>query len=67
MNIISEQLKIGIIGCGEIAVQAAKAIHLAKNAEIGIVMDIREHLAKDLGTKYNVPYTTDLNEVLKPM
>ncbi len=65
MSTISERLRIGIIGCGEIAVQTAKAIHLAKNAEIGIVMDIREHLAKDLGTKYNVPYTTDLNEVFK--
>ena len=65
VNIIGKRLKIGIIGCGEIAVQTAKAIHLAKNAEIGIVMDIREYLAKDLGMKYNVPYTTDLDEVLK--
>ncbi len=62
---MKKKLKIGIIGCGEIAVRTAKAIDAAENAEIGIVMDIRENLAKDLGNKYNVPYTTKLEDVLK--
>ncbi len=60
----NRKLRIGIIGCGEIAVQHAKGIHGANNAEIGMVMDVVPALAKDLGEKYNVPYTTDIDAFL---
>jgi len=57
-------LGIGIIGCGEIAVIHAKAIEKAKNAEIRMVMDVNEDVARDLGQKYAVPYSTHLEELL---
>jgi len=60
----NRKLRIGIVGCGEIAVQHARGIHGANNAEIGMVMDVVSDLAKDLGEKYNVPYTTDIDALL---
>ena len=60
----NRRLRVGIIGCGEIAVHHAKGIHGANNAEIGMVMDVVPDLAKDLGEKYNVPYTTDIDALL---
>ena len=61
---MTERLKIGIIGCGEIATRTAQAIADARNAVIGMVMDLREALARDLGTKYGVPYTSRLDKLL---
>ena len=57
-------LRIGMIGCGEIAVRTAEGIAQAENAQHVMVMDIREEMAKDLGERYQVPYTTDLQELL---
>jgi 2-desacetyl-2-hydroxyethyl bacteriochlorophyllide A dehydrogenase len=57
-------LKVGLVGCGEIAVQNARAVHNAPNAIISVVMDVQEKVAEDLGNKYKVPYTTDLDQVL---
>ena len=39
------KLRVGIIGCGEIAVATAKGIAEAENARIVRVMDVREELA----------------------
>ncbi len=55
----------GIVGCGEIAVQTAKAISACEKSDIGIVQDINEDMARDLADKYGVPYCLTLDEVLK--
>ncbi len=58
------KFRIGFIGCGEISIYQAKGISQANNAEIGMVMDVVPTLAQDLGEKYQVPYTTDVDELL---
>ena len=62
--IVAEKLRIGMIGCGEIAVQTAKGIALAEHAEHVMVMDVNERVAKDLGDTYGVPSTTRVEELL---
>jgi len=62
---MKDRLVAGIVGCGEITSKAtAPSLHEARNIEIGMVMDIREWAAKDLGEKYDVPYTTKLKDIL---
>jgi len=54
-----------MIGCGEITNRSsAPAFEEAKNVEIGMVMDVVEWAAEDLGKRYGVQYTTDLDDVL---
>ena len=57
-------LRVGMIGCGEIAVANARSINNAQNACIAMVMDVVEDVAKDLSEKYNASYTTDVKELL---
>lgn len=59
-----ERLRIGMIGCGEIAVQTAKGIAAAESAEHVMVMDVDERVARDLGETYGVPSTTRVEELL---
>ena len=59
----SERLRIGIIGCGEIAAATAKGIQEAEHAKIAAVMDTNEAPAEDLGRMYDVPWTTDAAEL----
>jgi len=54
----------GLIGCGEIAVQTAKAIAESEKAEIGMVQDVNEEMARDLSEKYGVPYCLTWEELL---
>ncbi len=61
---MSDILNVGMIGCGEIAVQHAKALDSASNAKIGMVMDVNDGVAKDLGERYNVPHTTRVDALL---
>jgi predicted dehydrogenase len=58
-----EQLRIGMIGCGEIAMKTAAAIAESDYARHVMVMDARAELAQDLGERYGVPWT-DRAEVL---
>jgi predicted dehydrogenase len=58
------KLRIGMIGCGEIAVQTAKGIAAAANAAHAMVMDVSARVAADLGATYGVPHTTDAAELL---
>src|SRR3954447_20898647 len=60
----SERLRIGLIGCGEIAAATAKGIQEAEHATIAAVMDTNEAPAEDLGRTYDVPWTTDAAELL---
>lgn len=65
MNTQSENiLRVGMIGCGEIGVANARSIHNAQNACISMAMDVVEEVAKDIGEKYDAPYTTDVKELL---
>lgn len=60
----SRCLKVGLIGCGEIAVANARAVTDASNATIAMVMDVNEAVAEDMGRRHGVPYTTDVDELL---
>lgn len=61
---MSDRLRIGMIGCGEIAVQTARGIAAAGNAEIAFAMDVHETVARDLGETYQVPWTTRVEDLL---
>jgi len=61
---MDRELKIGIIGCGEIAVSHAHSIADARNARIVMTMDVKGEVAKDLADRYGAAYTTDLDEML---
>jgi UDP-N-acetyl-2-amino-2-deoxyglucuronate dehydrogenase len=59
-------LRVGMIGCGEIAYSAtARALKAATNARLVLVMDVNPELASSMGRTYGVPHTTDLQEVLQ--
>jgi len=60
-------LRLGLIGCGEIAAQTAQGIAESAYAEHVMVMDIEERLAQDLGETYGVPHTTRVEELLANM
>ena len=62
---MTDQLRIGIIGCGEISkIATAPGIAAARNAQHVMVMDIREELAKDMAEQSGVSYTTNTEELL---
>jgi len=61
---MSQELKVGMIGCGEIGVTNARSIDKAKNARISMAMDVVDEVAKDIGERYNARYTTDVEELL---
>lgn len=58
------KLRIGMIGCGEIAVQTAKGIAAARSAEHVKVMDVDARVAQEMGATYHVPSTTRVEELL---
>ncbi|MGH2617720.1 MAG: Gfo/Idh/MocA family protein, partial [Thermomicrobiales bacterium] len=59
-----DRLRIGIIGCGEIAVRMAAAIAGSRHAQHVMVMDTRAALAQDLGEQYGVPWTDNVDVLL---
>src|SRR5438093_7472519 len=59
-----DQLGIGMIGCGEIAVQTARGIDAAPSARHVMVMDVDARVAGDLGSSYGVPHTTEVAALL---
>ena len=61
---MAERLRIGMIGCGEIAVQTAKGIAGAANAEHVMVTDLDQRVAIDMAETYGVPATTSVEELL---
>ena len=58
------RLRIGMIGCGEIAVRMAAAIASSQHAQHVMVMDTQAGLAQDLGERYDVPWTDRVEDVL---
>ncbi|MBC7234809.1 MAG: Gfo/Idh/MocA family oxidoreductase [Chloroflexi bacterium] len=57
------ELRFGIIGCGEIAVQTCAGISAAPNATVAMLMDPRPEVLADLAEFYGVPTTTQAEEV----
>jgi predicted dehydrogenase len=58
------RLRIGMIGCGEIAVRMAAAIASSQHAQHVMVMDTQAALAQDLGGQYGVPWTDRFDDLL---
>jgi predicted dehydrogenase len=58
------RLRIGMIGCGEIAIRMAAAIASSQHAQHVMVMDTRAELAQDLGQRYGVPWTDRVDDLL---
>lgn len=56
--------RFGIVGCGTAAVPICQAIASVPETELARVQDVNVEMARDLGERYGVPYTTDLNELL---
>lgn len=62
---MSNQLAVGIIGCGEITdKRRADQFVAAANVRIGMAMDVDERVARDIGEQFDVPYTTDQHDLL---
>lgn len=61
---MAERLRIGMIGCGEIAVQTAKGIAASTQGQHIMVMDTDARVAGDLGDTYGVPHTTRVEDLL---
>jgi predicted dehydrogenase len=61
---MDEKLRIGMIGCGEIAVQTAKGLGAARRARHVMVMDVDARVAGDLRETYGVPHTTSVDALL---
>lgn len=61
---VADRLRIGMIGCGEIAAATAKGIREAAHAELAAVMDVNEAMARDLGDTHGVPWTLDAATLL---
>jgi predicted dehydrogenase len=59
-----ERLRIGMIGCGEIAVRMAAAIANSRHAQHVMVMDTRADLARDFGERHGVPWTDHADVIL---
>ncbi|GAH10423.1 unnamed protein product, partial [marine sediment metagenome] len=60
-----KKLRIGMIGCGEIAYMAtAKSILNSSNAKMMIGMDPVKHIARSFGEIYGIKATTQLDDVL---
>lgn len=59
-----DEVRFGVIGCGEIAVQTCQGIAAAPNASIAMLMDARSEVLDDLHAFYGAPTTTDVDEVL---
>jgi len=57
------ELRFGIIGCGEIALQTCKGIAAAPNATVAMLMDPRPELLADLAEMFGAPTTTSADEV----
>jgi predicted dehydrogenase len=62
---MSNKLRIGFIGCGEIAVVTAKATDECENAQVTYAMDVEKGLAKNLAEARGAKWTTDAGELIK--
>jgi len=62
---MSRKLRIGMIGCGEIAYKATgHSIQACDNAEMIVGVDPVEHVARSFGETFGIETTTNLDAVL---
>jgi len=59
-------LKYALVGCGRIAVRHSELLGSGQiaGATLSAVCDIREDRARQIGEKYDVPYFTDMHEMM---
>ena len=57
------QLRVALVGCGEISAHNAAGIRASQNCSLVQVMDLNEPAAQSLGRQFGVPHTTDLQSV----
>ncbi len=57
-------LTIGLVGCGAISAQHLEAIAQIDDARLGGVMSASADRARAVGERWDVPWTTDLDELL---
>jgi UDP-N-acetyl-2-amino-2-deoxyglucuronate dehydrogenase len=60
-------LKFALVGCGRIAKRHSELLGLneIENATLVAVCDINEEKAKKIGEQFNVPYYTDMDEMMQ--
>lgn len=60
-------LKFGLVGCGRIAKRHSELLghNQIENASLVAVCDIDEEKAKKIGEQFNVPYYTDMDEMME--
>lgn len=60
-------LKFGLVGCGRIAKRHSELLghNQIENASLVAVCDIDEEKAKKIGEQFNVPYYTDMDEMMQ--
>ena len=61
---MSDRLRFGVIGCGEIAAETCQGMAASPHTAIAMLMDLRLEVSRDLADFYGVPSTTDVDEVL---
>ncbi len=60
-------LRFALVGCGRIAKRHSELLGFGKikNASLGAVCDIDEDKAKIIGQKFNIPYYSDMDEMMQ--
>ncbi len=60
-------LNFGIVGCGRIAKRHSELLgyNNVQNASLVAVCDINEEKSKKLGKQFNIPYYTDMDEMMR--
>jgi UDP-N-acetyl-2-amino-2-deoxyglucuronate dehydrogenase len=58
-------VRFGVIGCGAIATQHVEAIGAVDGAELAAVESTSNERARAAGERWGVPWTTDLDELLR--
>lgn len=65
-DILMTKLRFALVGCGRIAKKHAEIIaKQLPDAELAAVCDVKTDRAESYGTKYTVPYFTDMHEMMK--
>ena len=59
-----DRTRFGIIGCGAAAVPVCEAIHNSEAAEIVVACDVDQELARDIGERFGIGVTAEVDAVL---
>jgi predicted dehydrogenase len=60
----SRRLRIGLVGCGEIAIPNASGVRDSAECQLVQAMDLDEDAARAIGQRFGVPHTTRLDVIL---